>query len=209
MVNRCARAAGLLSCLPLPNKITQCFGAFIRDRHCSQISGTMTAGQLQRVSPVRLHPISGLLRNQARRHHRALHTQLRQLPVQYESGRARLIAGTQLLGRTKLLMNLRIESSRLAIVPRLRTSPPGWLPLLQSSRHGHPYPKIVTSLSHDRLLRLWLWTAFVKQTQPNPRLAQRAGHYIMTNGASSRNFRECRQYASPANYPGQLRKNLC
>jgi hypothetical protein len=29
-------------------------------------------------------------------------------------------------------------------------------------------------------LRLWLWTKFVKQTQPNPRLAHRAGHTIMT-----------------------------
>lgn len=28
---------------------------------------------------------------------------------------------------------------------------------------------------------MWLWTAFLNQTQPNPRLAQRAGHYIMTN----------------------------
>jgi hypothetical protein len=28
---------------------------------------------------------------------------------------------------------------------------------------------------------LWLWTVFLKQTQPNPRLAQGAGHYIMTN----------------------------
>ena len=30
-------------------------------------------------------------------------------------------------------------------------------------------------------LRLWLWTVVPKQTQPNPRLAHRAGHTIMTN----------------------------
>src|SRR5664280_2514861 len=29
-------------------------------------------------------------------------------------------------------------------------------------------------------LRLWLWTKFLKQTQPNPPIAHRAGHTIMT-----------------------------
>ena len=96
----------LLGRLPLPDKIAQRLGVFIGNPHRSQISGPVTAGQLQRVPPVRLHAVSGLLRNQARRYHRALDTQLRQLPVQYESCRPRFIAGAQLLGRTKLLDEL-------------------------------------------------------------------------------------------------------
>ena len=63
-----------------------------------------------------------VLRYQRRCYHGAVDTQLGQLPVQYESCWPRFVAGAQLLRRT-ILMNLRIESSRLAIVPRLRTSP--------------------------------------------------------------------------------------
>ena len=96
----------LLGRLPLPHKITQRLGGFIRNPHRSQISVTVTACQLQRVPPVRLHAISGLLRNQGWRHHHALHTQLRQLPIQYESCRPRFIAGAQLLRRIKLLDEL-------------------------------------------------------------------------------------------------------
>ena len=85
----------LLGCLPLPHKIAQCLGVFIRNPHCRQISGTMTACQLQSIPPIRLHAVSGLLRNQARRNHRALDTQLRQLPVQYEACRTGFVAGSQ------------------------------------------------------------------------------------------------------------------
>src|SRR5580698_11074900 len=62
----------------------------------------MTARQLQRVPPVRLHPISRLLRYQRRCYHRAVDTQPGQLPVQYESCWPRFVAGAQLLRRTKL-----------------------------------------------------------------------------------------------------------
>src|ERR1700751_216798 len=62
----------------------------------------MTARQLQRVPPVRLHPISRLLRYQRRCYHCAVDTQLGQLPVQYESCWPRFVAGAQLLRRTKL-----------------------------------------------------------------------------------------------------------
>ena len=66
----------------------------------------MTARQLQRVASVGLDAVPWLLRDQARRHHSALDTQLGQLPVQNESCRTRLIASAQLLGRTKLLDEL-------------------------------------------------------------------------------------------------------
>ena len=92
----------LLGRLPLPDKIAQRLGVFIGNPHCSQISGTVTARQLQCVPPVRLHTVSGLLRNQARRHHRALDSQLRKLPVKYEARRAGFVAGAQMLGWTKL-----------------------------------------------------------------------------------------------------------
>ena len=62
----------LLGSLPLSDKITQRLRVFIGNPHRSQISGAVTACQLQRVPPVRLHTVSGLLRYQARRHHRAL-----------------------------------------------------------------------------------------------------------------------------------------
>src|ERR1700722_11615632 len=62
----------------------------------------MTARKLQRIPPVGLDLVPGLLRNQRRRHHIALDAQLRQLPIEYEAGRAGFIAGPQLLRRSKL-----------------------------------------------------------------------------------------------------------
>ena len=92
----------LLGRLPLPDKIAQRLGIFIGNPHCGQISGPVAACQLQRIPPISLHAVSRLLRNQARRHHRTLDTQLRQLPVEYEPRRAGFIAGPQMLGRPKL-----------------------------------------------------------------------------------------------------------
>ncbi len=92
----------LLGRLSRPDKIAQCFRAFIRHPHRGQITGAVTARQLQSIPPVGLDPVPGLLRNQRRRHHIALDSQLRQLPVQYEARRAGFIAGSQMLGRTKL-----------------------------------------------------------------------------------------------------------
>src|SRR5271155_988692 len=86
-------------------------------------------------------------------------------------------------------MNLRIESSRLAIVPRLRTSPSG-------SAMATAIVSAWTSMPKNRNFSLMTGSSacgsgleFVKQTQPNPRLAQRAGHYIMTNPLAAVNFR--------------------
>ena len=75
----------------------------------------MTARQLQRIPPVGLDTISRLLRNQRWRNHIALDSQLRQLPVEYEARRAGLIAGAQMIGRTKLADELadRVLSCRL------------------------------------------------------------------------------------------------
>jgi hypothetical protein len=129
----------LLGCFPLPDKITQRLGVFIGNPHCRQISGTMTACQLQRIPAVRLHAVSGLLRYQTRRHNRALDTQLRQLPVQYESCRPCFITGPQLFRRTKLLDELadriftvadRAQGAYLAIRPGCTRG--GFLPVTTS-----------------------------------------------------------------------------
>src|ERR1700756_5333671 len=92
----------LLGRLSLPDKVAQGFGVFIGNPNGSQISGTVAAGQLDRVPSIRLHTVPGLLRNQARRYHHTVDSQLRQLPIKYEACWTRFIAGAQLLRRTKL-----------------------------------------------------------------------------------------------------------
>jgi hypothetical protein len=92
----------LLGRLSRPDKIAQCFRSFIRHPYRGQIVGAVTARQLQRIPPVGLDLVLGLLRNQRRRYNIALDSQLRQLPVQYEARRAGFIAGAQVLRRTKL-----------------------------------------------------------------------------------------------------------
>src|SRR6202142_4265585 len=77
-------------------------------------------------------------------------------------------------------MNLRIDSSRLAIVPRLRTSPSASATATAIVSAWTSKPKKRNFSLMTGSLRLWLWTKFVKQTQPNPRPAHRAGHTIMT-----------------------------
>ena len=49
----------LLGRLSRPDKIAQCFRAFIRHPHRSQIVGAVTARQLQSIPPVGLYPIPG------------------------------------------------------------------------------------------------------------------------------------------------------
>jgi len=61
----------------------------------------VTPCQIQSVPPVGLYLVPGLFRNQRRRHHIALDSQLRQLPVKYEPRRAGFIAGPQMLDRSK------------------------------------------------------------------------------------------------------------
>jgi hypothetical protein len=63
----------------------------------------VTARQLQGIPPIRLHPVAGFGRNQRSRNHRALHAQLRPLPIQHISRRTRFLAGTQLLPLAQLL----------------------------------------------------------------------------------------------------------
>ena len=55
-----------------------------------QFAGSIAACQFLCIAAVGLNSISGFGRNQSRRNHLARHTQLRQLPIQYISRRARL-----------------------------------------------------------------------------------------------------------------------
>jgi hypothetical protein len=66
----------------LPDKIAQRLAIFIGNQHCGKMTGPVTASQLQCVPPISLHAVSRLLRNQARRHHIALDSQLRQLSTE-------------------------------------------------------------------------------------------------------------------------------
>lgn len=75
-----------------------------------------------------------LLRDQARRHHRALDTRLGQLPIQDESCRTRLIASTQLLGRTKLLDEL--ANRTFAVGNRAQTA---YLTTRLGNRYGYRF----------------------------------------------------------------------
>jgi hypothetical protein len=61
----------------------------------------MTACKLQRIPPVRLDPVTRLLRNQRRCYDCALYSQLRQLPVEYKPCRTGFVTGPQLVGRSK------------------------------------------------------------------------------------------------------------
>ncbi len=96
----------LLGRLPCPHQIAQRLRTLVRNPHRRQIARPMAARQLLRIPPIRLHPVAGLDRNQRRRHHLALHSQLAQLPVQHVARRTSLIAGPQLLHPAQLLHQL-------------------------------------------------------------------------------------------------------
>src|SRR6266852_1725497 len=130
--------------------------------------------------PVRLHPIARLHRNQRGRHHCALHPQLRQLPVQYVASRTGFIAGPQLLHRTKLLHQL---ADRL--FPVGDCSQAAYLAVLLGYRDGNRLGMDIQSqksylLFHDRSFPLVALNCASNHAQPNPRLAHRNGHSIMT-----------------------------
>jgi hypothetical protein len=96
----------LLGRLPLPDKIAQRLGVFIGNPHRGQISGTVTARQLQRIPPVRLHPVSGFFGTRLGATTAHSTPNCGQLPVKYEACRTGFIAGAQMLGWTKLLDQL-------------------------------------------------------------------------------------------------------
>src|SRR5277367_436260 len=72
------------------------------------------------------------------------------------------------------------ESSRLAIVPRLRTSPSGSAIATAIVSAWTSKPKNRNFSLMTGSFRCSSGLCFLKQTQPNPRSAHRAGHAIMT-----------------------------
>jgi hypothetical protein len=61
-------------------QVAQRLGTFVRNSYRGQITGSITAGQLVSIAPIRLHSIAGLDRHQSGRYHLALNPQLRQRP---------------------------------------------------------------------------------------------------------------------------------
>jgi hypothetical protein len=88
--------------LACADQVTQGFVSFVRNPDSGQIAGSVTACQFLGVTAVRLHPIPGLDGNQPRGHNLAIHAQRGELPVKHISGRARFVAGPQLLCRPQL-----------------------------------------------------------------------------------------------------------
>jgi len=71
----------LLRRLARPHQVPQRLVRLIRHPDSCEITGPIATRQLQRVSPVRLDPVAGFHRHQRRRHHIAVHAELRQLPA--------------------------------------------------------------------------------------------------------------------------------
>src|ERR1035438_2449504 len=143
----------------------------------------MAAPQLQSIPPICLHPVPGLGRNQSRRHDRTLDPQLRQLPIQHIPRWTRLVAGTQMLRRTKLLDQLadrlfavgdRSQAANLAI--RLGYGNSNRLGMDIQSQKSYLF-------LHDRFLSACgSELCFLPESQTNPRSAHWAGHSILTKG---------------------------
>ena len=87
---------------PRPHQIPQRLMGFVRHPHRRQVPRPIAARQLLGIAPVGLHPVSCLHRHQRRGHHFAVHSQLRELPVQHVTGRARLVAHLQALRLAEL-----------------------------------------------------------------------------------------------------------
>lgn len=67
----------------------------VRHPHRGQIAGAQLPGQRQRIPPIGLHPIAGLVRDQRRRHHDAVVAQVLDLPIQPVAGRSGFIGERQ------------------------------------------------------------------------------------------------------------------
>ena len=68
----------------------------VRHPHRGELAGPVQLRQAQRVTPVGLHPVARLARDQGRRHHHAGVTKPLELPLQAVAARAGLIAEAQL-----------------------------------------------------------------------------------------------------------------
>jgi uncharacterized protein YcbK (DUF882 family) len=84
----------------------------IRHPHCGQLAGAQQPGQGHRIAPIGLDPLARLLRDQRRRHDRAVVTQLPDLPVQPVTRRARLIAEMQLVVARRQLPGQALDPRR-------------------------------------------------------------------------------------------------
>ena len=102
----------------------------IRHPDRGQIAGAQQPGQGQRIAPIGLHPIAGLLRDQRRRHHDAVVAEALDQPIQPIAGRPGFIAERQpAMLRRKLLhqlarRRLRVRRSRRDSGPRRPARPP-------------------------------------------------------------------------------------
>jgi hypothetical protein len=142
----------LLGCLTRPHQIAQRLRSLVRNPHCRQIAGSITASQPLRIAAIRLHPVAGLHRHQRRRDHFASNAQLRQLPIQHVTRRARFVAALQLLDRPQPLHQL---------ADRLRTvgnrSQAAHLAIRLGNRNGYRFGMDIPThksylFLHDRFL---------------------------------------------------------
>src|SRR5262245_20118690 len=67
----------------------------VGDPHRCELPGAQLPGQADRITPVRLHPITRLLRNKRRRNNNARISKAGDLPIQPIAGRPRLITKRQ------------------------------------------------------------------------------------------------------------------
>jgi hypothetical protein len=84
---------------PSANQVPEGFVGRVGNPYRRQIAGSVAACQLQSVTPIGLHAIPGLARHQRGRHHFALRSQGRQLPIQHVAGGTGFITEPQVLDR--------------------------------------------------------------------------------------------------------------
>ena len=82
-------------CRARSHQIAHRFVGRIGNPYCCQFAGPMQFGQHHRVAAVRLDTIASLHRDQRRRHHDAVMSETRKLPVKTIAARSGLVAETQ------------------------------------------------------------------------------------------------------------------
>jgi hypothetical protein len=128
-----------LGCQARAHQIPQRFVRCIRHPYRRQVSAPIAARQLLGIAPIGLHPVPSLHRYQCRGHHLALHTQLRQLPVQHVPRRACLVARSQLLRLAKFFDQPSYRLGSIGNRPETANLTTRFgLPPPQLSPRGHP-----------------------------------------------------------------------
>jgi hypothetical protein len=108
-----ALAAKVLSSrLARPNQIAHRLVNGIRHPHCGQLAGAQQPGQGHRIAPIGLDPLARLLRDQRRRHDRAVVAELPNVPVQPVTRWTRLIAKMQLVVALRQLPGQALDPRR-------------------------------------------------------------------------------------------------